>query len=371
MVVRKILRQYESGLEKISFLVNNKGQITGDLLQPRRARSRKSGVRRGFIRRMQKNGVLIMHDIIILGGGPAGLTAALYCARANKDVLVLGGDSPGGQMGGIAKLENYPGFSGSGMELAEFMKKQAESFGAKIVFTSAKKISRPESRIATRDSQHAIRDSYIVETETEKYEGTAVIIATGASPKKLEINGAKEFAGRGVSYCATCDGFFYKGKSVAVYGGGNSALNDALYLANLADKVYIIYRKPSFTRAEAVLVKRVEETKNIECLFDTEIESLVGDDSGLTGIKTSRGKEIAADGLFVAIGHEANTDFLSEEYKRDSLGRLTPEDGGAKIADGLFVAGDVRGGNKMQICVATGWGCEAAMEAIAYLNKAQ
>jgi thioredoxin reductase (NADPH) len=297
------------------------------------------------------------YDIIILGSGPAGLTAALYGARANKKTLVLEGDSLGGQMGEIAKVENYPGWLGSGMELAEFIKKQAESFGATFEAGSCAKIEK-------RDSLFAVSDS-----NGKSYESKSVIIATGARPRKLEIAGASEFTGRGVSYCATCDGFFYSGKTVAVYGGGNSALNDALYLSNLAGKVYIIYRKPSFTRAEAILVKRVEDAKNIECVFDTEIASLEGDESGLTTLITNHGARIATDGLFVAIGHEANTDFLPEDYDRDPLGRLLTDPNSARIADGLFAAGDVRHTGKMQICTATGWGCEAAMDAVAYLNK--
>ena len=295
----------------------------------------------------------MIYDIIILGSGPAGLTAALYGARANKKTLVLGGHELGGQMGQIKNLENYPGFTGDGMVLAEFMKKQAESFGAEVAMAAATRIESGKR-------------GFIVHADKE-YETKSVIIATGASPRKLEIQGAKEFAGRGVSYCATCDGFFYNGKTVAVYGGGNSALNDALYLANLAEKVYIIYRKPAFTRAEAVLVDRVKATKNIERIFNTEIASLEGNESGLSGLITNHGTKIPVDGLFVAIGLEANTDFLPESYKRDDHGKLVAV--GAKIADGLFVAGDVRSGNNMQICVATGWGCEAAMETIVYLNK--
>ncbi|MDR2769819.1 MAG: FAD-dependent oxidoreductase [Rickettsiales bacterium] len=294
------------------------------------------------------------YDVIVLGGGPAGFTAALYAARANKNTLVLLGGTLGGQMAGIPKLENYPGFAGSGLELAEFMKKQAESFGAKFKAESCTKIDK-------------IGGGWRVAADGGELEARAVIIATGASPKKLDIEGAKEFSGKGVSYCATCDGFFYKDKDVAVYGGGNSALNDALYLANLAKKVYIIYRKEAFTRAEDVLVERVADTDNIECMFGTEIESLAGNESGLSSLKTKDGKTISISGLFVAIGHEANTDFLDEEYARDQLGKLAAD--GTRIAEGLFVAGDVRSGNKMQICVAAGWGCEAAMDAIAFLNK--
>ena len=157
-----------------------------------------------------------MYDIIILGSGPAGLTAALYAARANKKTIVLGGSRLGGQMAGIATLENYPGFEGSGLELAEFMKNQAEHFGATVNFVSAKNISGDAET------------GFVVSADDGKeYTGRAVIIATGASPRKLEIEGARELMGRGVSYCATCDGFFYSGKTVMVMGGGNSALNDA------------------------------------------------------------------------------------------------------------------------------------------------
>ena len=299
----------------------------------------------------------MIYDIIILGAGPAGMTAALYGARANKKTLVLGGDSLGGQMGKIPDLENYPGFLGHGMELSEFMKKQAEKFGAEFIMEKSAKVDRSGDNFTT-----------VTESGTS-FESKTVIIATGASPRKLAISGAAEFTGRGVSYCATCDGFFYKDKTVAVYGGGNSAMNDALYLANVAKKVYIIYRKAEFSRAEAVLVERVKAAANIECLFETEIESLSGDATGLTGLKTNHGNELAVDGVFVAIGMEANTDYLSEEFKRDNLGKLSTDSDSARIADGIFAAGDIRSINQMQICVATGWGCEAAMSAILYLNK--
>lgn len=297
---------------------------------------------------------IVMYDVIILGSGPAGLTAALYCARGGKKTIVLGGDSLGGQMAGIAKLENYPGWAGSGAELAEFMKKQATSFGAEIVFTTAKNISG--------DAVGAFNISC---DNGKKYVGKSVIIATGASPRKLEIAGARELFGHGVSYCATCDGFFYYDKDVMVMGGGNSALNDALYLADIAKTVKIVYRKGAFTRAEAILRSRVAERENIECLFNTDLKQIAATDDNRLVVTTTADEKITVDGLFVAIGHEANTDYLSEDVARDNLGRLRPSD----LPTGIFVAGDVESDIKMQIATAVGTGCSAAMDAIAYLNK--
>lgn len=296
-----------------------------------------------------------IYDVIILGSGPAGLTAALYCARANKKTIVLGGDRLGGQTAGIAVLENYPGFRGSGLELAEFMKGQAESFGAEIVFAMAKTVSG--------DAESGFN---ITADDGKNYVGRTVIIATGASPRKLQIDGARELVGRGVSYCATCDGFFYSYRDVIVMGGGNSALNDALYLADIAKSVKIVYRKGAFTRAEAILRNRVSERENIECLFNTDLEKIekIPDTDKLV-VTTTDGQKIETDGLFVAIGHEANTDYLYEDVRRDDMGRLAPD----AMPDGMFVAGDVHSGLKMQIATAVGTGCSAAMDAIAYLNS--
>ena len=297
-----------------------------------------------------------MYDIIILGSGPAGLTAALYCGRANKQVLVMGGDTLGGQTASIATLENYPGWQGSGFELIQFMKKQAESFGAKIEMCTAAHIAHNDDGTFT-----------IIDNHNNKYDSRTIILATGAAPRKLEIEGAREFFGRGVSYCATCDGFFYSGKTVLVIGGGNSALNDALYLADIAKTVKIVYRKSSFTRAEAILRQRVAEKENIECLFDTDLKKIAArpdSESGELVATTLNDEQIVCDGIFVAIGHEANTDYLTEDIKRDNLGRLAPEN----LPHGMFVAGDVHSDIKMQIATAVGTGCTAAMDAIGYLN---
>lgn len=296
-----------------------------------------------------------MYDVVILGSGPAGLTAAIYCGRAKKKTLVLAGDSLGGQTAEIATLENYPGWNGSGMALINFMKKQAESFDAKLEFTSATNIKFNDDGTYT-----------IVCDNGKNFDAKAVILATGARARRLEIDGAHEFFGHGVSYCATCDGFFYTGRDVLVIGGGNGALNDALYLADVAKNVTIVYRKDSFTRAEAVLRERVLEKQNIKCIYNTELKSISKDeDSDKLIATTMTGDKIECDGIFVAIGHEANTDYLTESIKRDDMGRI----GSSDLPIGMFVAGDVKSGIQMQIATAVGTGCSAAMDAIKYLNS--
>ncbi len=294
-----------------------------------------------------------MNDIIILGSGPAGLTAALYTARAGKSTLVLSGDLIGGYLSRIDRVENYPGFIGHGQELADKMKTQAEMFGAKIVSGMAKSIKMHDNKFS------------VIATDGKEYESHAIIIATGAVPRKLEITGIHEFLGRGVSYCATCDGFFYADKDVIFVGGGNCALNDALYLSSTAKSVKILYRKDSFARAEKVLVDRVNETKNISVMWNTELSEIAGNESGVTHVITTKGEKIDCDGVFISIGHEANTDYLTEEIKRDKIGRLIP----SELPTGMFVAGDVRSELKMQIATAVGTGCDAAMDAVAYLNS--
>ena len=293
-----------------------------------------------------------MYDVIVLGSGPAGLTAALYAARAKKKTLVLGGDSFGGQLNVIHSLENYPGFLGTGPELGKFMKKQAIDAGAELEMEEASKISVVDSGFS------------VAAKSGKKYLARTVIIATGAKPRKIEVKGAKEFLGRGVSYCATCDGFFYSDKNVIVVGGGNSALSDALYMANIAKTVKIVYRKSSFARAEQVLVDRAKEKPNISVMWNTELAEVGGTEEGVAFVVTTAGEKILCDGVFVAIGHEANTDYLNESIVRDNVGRLVP----VALPAGMYVAGDVRSGIKMQVATAVGWGCECAMDAVAFLN---
>ncbi|MBP9999218.1 MAG: FAD-dependent oxidoreductase [Proteobacteria bacterium] len=295
-----------------------------------------------------------MYDIIILGSGPAGLTAAIYTARANKKTLIIAGDTLGGQTSEIANLENFPGYMGSGMDWIQATLNQATKFGAEITYASATDIKWDDNF------------TYTVQCDNGKtYTAPAVIMATGARARRLEIDGACNLVGRGVSYCATCDGFFYSGKRVLVIGGGNSALNDALYLSDLAENVKIIYRKSAFTRAEAILCDRVAARENITPVFNTELKSIrKKDDSDELIATTTTGEDIICDGIFVAIGHEANTDYLTEDIKRDNMGRVIPDN----LPRGLFVAGDEQSGIQMQVATAVGTGCSAAMSAIAYIN---
>ena len=191
-------------------------------------------------------------------------------------------------------------------------------------------------------------------------------MATGSRARRLDIDGAREFLGHGVSYCATCDGFFYRDRDVLVIGGGNAALNDALYLSDVAKTVKIIYRKPSFTRAEAVVRERVLSKENIECIYNTELKSIArSDNSDRLIATTTNGDKIECDGIFVAIGHEANTDYLSESIKRDDMGRINPKD----LPAGMFVAGDITSDIHMQIATAVGTACIASMDAVKYLNN--
>ncbi len=295
-----------------------------------------------------------MYDIIILGSGPAGLTAAIYCARANKKTLIIAGDTLGGQTGEIANLENFPGYMGSGMDWIQSTLKQATGFGAEIAYTSATEITWDDNL------------TYTIKCDNGKtFTASAVVMATGARARRLEIDGARELVGNGVSYCATCDGFFYSGKKVLVIGGGNSALNDALYLADLASEVKIVYRKSAFTRAEAIVRDRVAARENIKPIFNTELKSIrKNPETGELIATTTTGDNIVCDGIFVAIGHEANTDYLTESIKRDDVGRIES----TNLPRGLFVAGDEKSGIKMQVATAVGSGCSAAMDAIAYIN---
>ncbi len=302
-------------------------------------------------------------DIVILGSGPAGLTAALYAGRAGRSVAIVAGGELGGQMATIPELENYPGVIGpiSGFEVTEIMKNQAESFGAKIILASAKFVKRDN-------------DNYNISLDNGKeLVARAIIVATGARAKTMGIPGESEYLGRGVSYCAVCDGFFYRGKDVVFIGGGNSALVEALYMSKLAKHVTIIYRRDAFFRGEKVVVDKIMNATNISVMWNTDVVEIMGDANGVTSVLTQeidseKQNTINIDGVFITIGHSPNTEFLNDEIKRDDHGHLVTLPNKTQIENhGIFVAGDVRANTKLQVAIAVGWGATAAMEVEDYL----
>ena len=300
-----------------------------------------------------------MYDIIIIGGGPAGLTAAIYAARANKKVLVLEATMCGGQIVNSSKIENYPVAPGiTGPEFGRILQKQAEDLGAEIEFERALKIAEKDGH-------------KIVSTEDDEYETRAVILASGTEPRRLELENEEKLIGHGVSYCATCDGNFFKGKTVAVNGGGNSALHEAIYLSGLAKKVYLIHRRDEF-RGGIDLVEKAKARKNIEIVLNATIESLHGDNKleSITIKQGSTEKTIKLDGLFVSIGREPKAKNLMPELDLDDGGFIEADESCVTNVDGIFVAGDVRSKDVRQLVTATGDGAIAATAALHYLEKA-
>lgn len=299
---------------------------------------------------------------LIIGSGPAGYTAAIYAARADLKPLMYQGLQPGGQLTTTTEVENFPGYpeGTDGPAMMEDLKKQAERFETDVrwgMITEIDTSKRPF--IATAD------DGKIVEAET-------VIIATGATAKYLGLPSESEYNGYGVSACATCDGFFYKGKVVAVVGGGDTAAEEASYLANLCEKVYLIHRRDEL-RASKAMQKRVKNTANIEMVWDSVPLEILGETEGfakkVTGVnvknvKTEEEKVIGIDGFFVAIGHKPNTDLFTGKLDMNETGYLiTKPDSTATNVEGIFAAGDVQDHVYRQAVTAAGTGCMAAIEA--------
>lgn len=308
----------------------------------------------------------IKTKVLIIGSGPAGLTAAIYTARAALDPVLLHGMQPGGQLTITTDVENYPGFASSiqGPWLMDQMSKQAEHVGTKLVYDHVKKID-----LSARP--------FVAETESGNiYEADSVIICTGAQAKWLGIDSEKYFQGYGVSGCATCDGFFFKGKEVVVVGGGNSAVEEALYLTNHASKVTIIHRRDSF-RAEKILQDRLFKNSKISVLWNHEIEEITGQHNpkSVTGVMvkntiTGALSELTCDGVFIAIGHKPNTDLFKGQLDIDQEGYIiTKADSTETSIKGVFAAGDVQDKIFRQAVTAAGTGCMAALEAEKFLHK--
>ncbi len=302
--------------------------------------------------------------VLIIGSGPAGYTAAIYTARANLKPLLVAGMQPGGQMTITSDVENFPGFAApiQGPWLMEQMKEQAEHVGTEMIsdiITSVDLNSNPKK---------AIGDSGDV------YLADSVIIATGAQAKWLGLPSEEQYKGKGVSACATCDGFFYRGKEVIVVGGGNSAVEEALFLTNFATKVTVVHRRDSF-RAEKIMQDRLFNHPKINVVWDSALEEVTGDNMGVTGakiknLKTGQVTDMKVDGVFVAIGHKPATDLFKGQVTIDADGYIvTKPDSTETNIPGVFAAGDVKDKIFRQAVTAAGMGCMAALEADRYLAQ--
>ena len=298
-----------------------------------------------------------MFDILIIGGGPAGLTAATYACRAGKSVLVIEKNAFGGQITWSPKVENFPGFvSISGTELGDKLLEQAMSQGAEVELEEATEIRREGEGFTVRCESGA------------SFESRALILATGARPRMLGVAREEELVGSGVCYCAVCDGAFYAGRPVAVCGGGNSALQDALLLSESCSRVYLIHRRDSF-RGEQKLVEALEQRENVEFVLNAAVTALQGGEelSGLVLEQEGVRREIAVDGLFVAIGHQPDNGAFAAHLKLDGAGYADSGEDCLTETPGLFVAGDCRRKSVRQLTTAAADGAVAALAAVKYL----
>lgn len=303
-------------------------------------------------------------DVIIIGSGPAGYTAAIYLGRAGyHPVVIAGALTPGGQLVNTTEVENFPGFPDGimGPDLMDAMRKQAERFGAEIVYDDV------VSADVQGDSKRVVLDG------GDTYTARAVIVATGSQVRKLGVPGEVEYSGRGVSYCATCDGFFFRGKPLVVVGGGDSALTEADFLSRFGSSVTVIHRRDTF-RASRILVDRAEKNPKVDFRMNAVVERVNGDDeSGAHSVTirdtvTGDMTEIPANGVFVAIGHTPATEFLHGALQLDEHGYITVDGSSTRTSvPGVFAAGDVVDGVYRQAISAAGMGCRAALDAQAYL----
>lgn len=324
-----------------------------------------------------------MYDVIILGSGPAGYTAAIYTSRAFLKTLIISGIQPGGQLATTTDVDNFPGFADGikGPALMEEMKKQAERFGSNVVSDVISNIQiLPILPISnTTNTTNKPINKFIVRGQKESYDGKSVIVATGASAMYLGIPSEQKLMGKGVSACATCDGFFFRGKDVVVVGGGDTAMEEANFLTTFATRVTIIHRREQF-RASAIMLDRAKKNPKITFLTNKIVEEIVGD-SIVTGIrlkdsKTGIVEEIKTDGVFLAIGHKPNTEFLKSTVDLDQKGYVVLKVQSSKLkaqtetsVDGIFAAGDCVDPRYRQAIVAAGMGCMAAMDAQRRLSE--
>jgi len=302
-----------------------------------------------------------MYNVVIIGSGCAGLTAAIYTARANLKPLVLDGHEPGGQLSLTTHVENFPGFPDGimGPELIENMRKQAQRFGTEFkagAVTEVDLTKRPFRIIAGKDT----------------YETRSLIVAAGASARLLGLEGERELIGRGLSTCATCDGYFFRGKPIAVIGGGDSAMEEANFLSRYASRVYLIHRRDEY-RASKIMIDRAKANQKVEFVVPYVVEQILAPEKVVTGIrlhnvKTGEKREIALEGVFVAIGHDPNSTVFRGKVDTDENGYILAKHGSFTNIPGVFVAGDVQDHRYRQAVTAAGSGCMAALDAEKFLE---
>ncbi|MDO8505431.1 MAG: thioredoxin-disulfide reductase [bacterium] len=304
-----------------------------------------------------------MENLIIIGSGPAGYTAAIYAARGNLTPILFEGAEPGGQLMTTSDVENYPGYSDGvlGPKMMEDFKKQAERFGTRIVneiVTSVDFTKRP----------------FTVTTDKQTLQSKSIIISTGATAKRLGLLNEKNLYGKGVSACATCDGFFFKGKTVVVVGGGDSAMEEATFLTKFASKVYLIHRSGEF-RASKIMLERAQKNPKIEFIMSTQVVDILGMDVGhvtgvvLKNIDTKEQKNLECDGVFAAIGHEPNTKLFDGQIELDQKGYIiTKPESTMTSVEGVFAGGDCVDHRYRQAVTAAGMGCAAAIDAERWLE---
>ena len=302
-----------------------------------------------------------LYDVIIIGAGPAGYTAGIYCSRARHDTLLISGLLPGGQLMNTTDVENYPGFDEGimGPDLMLTMRKQAERMNTTIM----------DDVVVNVDFR---AKPFKVLTGSEEYEAKAVIVCTGATPRKIGIEGEQTFSGKGVSYCATCDGAFFRNQDIAVVGGGDSSMEEATFLTKFASKVHIIHRRDTF-RASKIMQERALNNEKIEVHWNSAVEDIKGDQKVqqiiLKDTKTGENKTLEMGGVFVAIGHEPNTELFKNQLEMDENGYIIQKDNTETSVKGVFTAGDVHDHRYRQAVTAAGFGCMSAIDVDKYLTE--
>ena len=301
------------------------------------------------------------HDVIIIGAGPAGYTAGIYCSRARHDTILISGLLPGGQLMNTTDVENYPGFDEGimGPDLMQIMRKQTENMGTKIV----------DDVVTNVDFS---QNPFKVSTASTNFEAKTVIVCTGATPRKIGIDGEQTFAGKGVSYCATCDGAFFRDQELAVVGGGDSCMEEATFLTKFASKVHIIHRREEF-RASKIMQERALNNKKIMVHWNSTVSDIKGDQKVqqviLKDTKTGEETSVSMAGVFVAIGHEPNTSLFKDQLDLDENGYIILNKNTQTSVNGVFSAGDVHDHRYRQAVTAAGYGCMAAIDVDKYLSE--